>query len=155
MRITVDASVVIKWFVAEPFSQESRLLLGQQLELLAPDLLLPEFANTIWKKARRREISDPQPFLAELRSLSELIELYPADLLIERASSLAFEMDHPVYDCLYLACAGSTGAPLITADRLLVTRARETQSGVDVRHIGTPATVHWIKETAAETSRRV
>ena len=155
MRITVDASIVIKWFVAEPLSRESRLLLTRQLELQAPDLLLPEFANTIWKKARRGEIADPQPFLDELPSLSELIELFPADLLIERASHLAFEMDHPVYDCLYLACAGITGAPLLTADKRLAARARETQSGIEVRHIGTPATVNWIKETAAETSHRV
>ena len=116
--------------------------------------MLPEFANTIWKKARRGEIADPQPFLDELLSLSELIELYPADVLIERASHLAFEMDHPVYDYLYLACAGITGAPLITADKRLVTRARETQSGVEVRHIGKSATVRWIKDTAAETGHR-
>ncbi len=146
MRITVDASIVIKWFVLEPSSQESRLLLTRHLVLQAPDLLLPEFANTIWKKVRRQEIADPEPFLSELHSLSELIELYPADVLIERASQLAFEIDHPVYDCLYLACAGITSAPLVTADRRLVERAGESQSGVDVRHIGTTATVRWIKD---------
>lgn len=146
MRITVDAGIVVKWFVAEPLSQESRLLLARHLELQAPDLLLPEFANTIWKKVRRREIADPEPFLNELRSLTGLIELYPADVLIERASQLAFEIDHPVYDCLYLACAGITGAPLLTADRRLVERVRESQSGIDVRHIGTTATVRWIKD---------
>ena len=149
MRITVDASIVIKWFVAEPLSQESRLLLARHFELQAPDLLLPEFANTIWKKARRREIADPQPFLAELRSLSELIELYPADVLIERASQLALEIDHPVYDCLYLACAKVSGTPLVTADKRLLARADESQSGLEVRNIGAPATARWIKDAIA------
>lgn len=124
------------------------------MEFQAPDLLIPEFANTIWKKVRRGEIADPKPFLNELRTLSELIALYPAEVLIERASHLAFEMDHPVYDCLYLACAGITGTPLITADNRLVTRARETQSGIEVRYIGTPTTVRWIKEEAVGTSQR-
>ena len=149
MRVTVDASIVVKWFVVEPLSQVSRLLLARQLELQAPDLLLPEFANTIWKKVRRREIADPEPFLNELHSLSELIELYPADVLIERASQLAFEIDHPVYDCLYLACATVSGTPLVTADKRLVARADESQSGLEVRNIGAPATVRWIKDAIA------
>ena len=111
MRITLDASIVIKWFVVEPSSQESRLLLTRQWELQSPDILLPEFANTIWKKARRGEIADPQPFLNELRCLSRLIALHPSEVLIERASYLAIKMDHPVYDCLYLACAEVSGTP--------------------------------------------
>ncbi len=149
MRVTIDASIVVKWFVVESFSQESRLLLARDLELQAPDLLIPEFANTIWKKARRREIADPEPFLNELHSLSELIELYPAEALIERASQLAFEIDHPVYDCLYLACAEVSGTPLVTADKRLVARADESQSGLEVRNIGVPATARWIKDARA------
>ena len=149
MRITVDASIVIKWFVVEPLSRESRLLLARHLELQAPDLLLPEFANTIWKKVRRREIADPEPFLNELRSLSELIALYPSEVLIERASDLAFEMDHPVYDCLYLACAEVSSTPFVTADKRLVARADESQLGLEVRNIGAPATARWIKDAIA------
>ena len=153
MRITVDASIVIKWFVAEPLSRESRLLLARHMEFQAPDLLLPEFANTIWKKVRRGEIADPEPFLNELRSLTELIALYPSEVLIERASHMAFELDHPVYDCLYLACARITDTPLVTADKGLVARAGEGQSGLEVRHIGTSATVRWIKEAIAASGQ--
>ena len=71
MRLTVDASVVVKWFVAEELSREARLLLAHRLDLHAPDLLLAEFANTIWKKARRSDIPDPQPYLVELENLPE------------------------------------------------------------------------------------
>jgi len=149
LRITVDASIVIKWFVAEPLSLESRLLLARHMEFQAPDLLVPEFANTIWKKVNRGEIVDPRPFLIELRNLFELIAHYPAEVLIERASHLAFEMDHPVYDCLYLACAEISGTPLVTADKRLAARADESQLGLEVRHIGTPATVRWIKDALA------
>ena len=123
------------------------------MEFQAPDLLLPEFANTIWKKVRRGEIARPEPFLNELRSLSELIALYPAEVLIERASHLAFELDHPVYDCLYLACARITDTPLVTADKGLVARAGEGQSGLEVRHIGTSATARWIKEAIAASGQ--
>lgn len=34
---------------------ELRYMLAHRLELHAPDILLAEFANTIWEKARRTE----------------------------------------------------------------------------------------------------
>ena len=75
MKLTVDASVVVKWFVQESLFEEARLLLAHRLTLYAPDMLLAEFANTIWKKARRNEISDTRPYLGEVQSLDELVSL--------------------------------------------------------------------------------
>ena len=155
MRLTVDASIVIKWFIAESLSEESRLLLTRHIYLQAPDMLLSEFANTIWKKVRRREITDPTPFLAELLNLSELIALYPVAALIERASQIAFQMDHPVYDCLYLACAEVSDTTLISADKRLVEKAGERIPGVSVRHIGAPESVRWIRDAIAAAGKRV
>ena len=48
MTLTVDASVVIKWFVKEQEFEEARGLLAHRIHLHAPDILLAEFANTIW-----------------------------------------------------------------------------------------------------------
>lgn len=62
MKLTVDASIVVKWFVTEPLSDDARCLLSHRIDLHAPDILLAEFANTIWKKARLREIADPRPY---------------------------------------------------------------------------------------------
>ena len=145
MKLTVDASVAVKWFVAESKSGEARLLLAERIHLHAPGLLLAEFANTIWKKTRRREISDPRPYLNELAGLSELISLYPAGVLIERAAQIAFQIDHPIYDCLYLACAEFTDSALITADKRLADKAGDQLPGVFVRYIGAPATVRWLE----------
>ena len=52
-----------------------------------------------------------------------------------RASTIALELDHPVYDCIYLACTEIEGVPLVTADRRLqaVSKGR---LAVDVWHIG-------------------
>ena len=117
MRVTVDASVVVKWFVAEPMCDEARLLLARRIQLHAPDLVLVEFANTIWKKARRKELPDAHPDLEELVALPEIVDLQPDGALIERAARIALEIDHPIYDCLYLACAEATDSTVITADR--------------------------------------
>ena len=139
MSVTVDASIVIKWFVSEPMSQEARLLLARPIRLYAPGLLLAEFTNTIRKKVRRGEIADPRPYLNELASLPQIIALYPAAVLIERAAQIAFEIDHPIYDCLYLACAEATESPFVTADQRLADKAGNGLPGVLVRHIAAHA----------------
>lgn len=66
MKLTVDASVVVKWFLTEPQSDEARRLLTPRFHLHAPDILLAEYANTIRKKVHRNEISSPQPYFDEI-----------------------------------------------------------------------------------------
>ena len=106
-----------------------------QFDLHAPDILLPEFANTIWKKVRRGEIPDPRPYFDELAGLPGIVAIHPVGGLIERAAQIAFLIDHPVYDCLYLACAELTASALITADQKLVDRAIERLPGLKVLHL--------------------
>ena len=148
MKLTVDASIVIKWFVAEPMSDESRLLLSGRIHLQAPEFLLVEFANTVWKKKQRGELLDAQPYLEELAGLPDIITLHRDGELVERAILIAMEMDHPIYDCLYLACAESTGSNLITADQRFANKAVDKLPGAPVRYIAGPSVTDWL-ETAA------
>ena len=54
----IDASVAIKWVVDEPGTEQALLL--RRHHLVAPDLLVPECANILWKKIRRGELSEAQ-----------------------------------------------------------------------------------------------
>lgn len=148
MKLTVDASMVIKWFVAELLSDDARLLLSRRIHLHAPEFLLVEFANTIWKKKRRGELPDARPYLEELAGLPDIITLHRDGVLVERAISIAMEMDHPIYDCLYLACAESAESDLITADKRFAEKAVDNLPGAAVRCVGAPGVADWI-ETAA------
>ena len=148
MNLVVDANVVIKWFVAEPMYGEARLLLSRRLQLHAPDLVLAESINTLWKKARRDEVADPEPYLHDIFALSDIIDLRPMRDLVERAARIAFEVDHPIYDCLYLACAEFTESGLITADRRLADKAAKRLPGVRVHCIGTPGVADWLGAAA-------
>ena len=65
--------------------------------------------------------------------------------LIERAARLAFQIDHPLYDCLYLACAEFTDSALITADKRLADKVGDQLPGVLVCYIGAPATVRRLE----------
>ena len=137
MKLIVDASVAVKWLFTEERSVESRQLLAHRIVLHAPDFVLTEVASVIWKKARRNEIADAHPYLEELARLPDAVVLRPSADLVAHAAAIALEIDHPIYDCLYLACAEVEGAPLVTADGKL-RAAAQTYPGVDVWHIAAP-----------------
>ena len=119
MKVTVDASVAVKWFFAEAHREEARYLLAPRIERYAPDLLLVECANVIWKKARRREIASARPFLDGIAKLSEVVRIQHGATMLREATETALRVGHPVYDSLYIACARLTGSVLVTADRKL------------------------------------
>ena len=118
MRITVDASVAVKWFAEEARRPEARLTLEDGLECHAPDFLLTECANVFWKKSRRGEIGDPSVLLQELLD-SGIPRLHPSEDLLLEATRTARRLAHPVYDCLYVVCAQRTHSALVTDDRRL------------------------------------
>ena len=136
MKLSVDASVAVKWFVSEPLSGNARLLLAHRLDLYAPDMLLAEFANVICKKVRRRELQASPRYIDALSSFSANITLRPVGDLIERAMQISLEIEHPVYDCLYLACAQETESKLVTADRKLVNKVSDRSLAIDIDFIG-------------------
>jgi predicted nucleic acid-binding protein len=110
--------------VPEILSDEADRLLGSDEILMAPDLLMIEAANTLWKKTLRRELSVSEAD----RALGVLVEsglvVCPAQPLLARALAMAQQLAHPVYDCVYLALAERERATLITADERLLDRIK-------------------------------
>ena len=115
----MDASVVVKWLVAEDGRDEARELLGHRIERHAPDLLLTECADAIWRKSRLGEIGAARPFIEQVSRLPEVVTLHPSPELLRDAAAMARRTGRGVSDCLYLACARRTGSVLVTADRRL------------------------------------
>jgi len=76
--------------------------------------------DAAWKALRRGELVPPQ-FDAILNDVAQpFSRLVPLDQLIRSAAALTRELDHPVYDCLYLALAHAEGLPVVTADQRLL-----------------------------------
>ena len=67
--------------------------------------------------------------------------LYPSIDLVERALSISLTLDHPVYDCLYLACAETIDSILITADDRLRRVVQQTNLNDRVRHLSEAVTL--------------
>jgi len=132
MTLVVDASVAVKWLVDEPDHLTARGLLDRNEQLQAPDFVLIETGNVLWKKVIRRELTAQQA-ADGVDSLPRLFEaIVPSGLLVARALRIAIEMAHPVYDCLYLACAERVDADLVTADKQFAARARTGSAGARV-----------------------
>jgi predicted nucleic acid-binding protein len=112
----VDASVAIKWFFPEIHADAALRLLVPQHTLHAPDLILPEFGNVIWKRFRKNEISKTEANAALQGLLTLHLQLRPSQPLIELALEIACSEDRTVYDSLYLAAALALQLPLVTAD---------------------------------------
>jgi len=128
----VDASVAVKWYVPETLSERAVNLLRQvktnDLRLYAPDLILTEIGNVIWKKLRRGEL--------ELEIATEIIEaisnFFPVRLvrstsMLIKAFTIAKVWQRTVYDSLYLALAQTGKAKFITADERLVNALASTE----------------------------
>lgn len=118
-KYVVDASVAIKWFIPEIHTDAALQLLNDESELLAPDLFLPEFANVLWKKVRRTELSetDARDVLNALTTVP--LRFCSATTLVNPAFEIARALDRTVYDSLYVALAESEKCELITADQRL------------------------------------
>ena len=132
----VDTSILITWVVREARSEAA--LRYAATDLMAPDLLLAEFANALWKKVRKSEIDAQQA--------RDALATVPVPIMLVRDSSLAadaleigLELRHPIYDCFFLALARRTDARLLTIDERLVRRCRDTDYEHLVKLVGEPS----------------
>jgi len=87
--------------------------------LAAPDLIIAEVGNVLWKKVRRQEITAEVAILAARAMELVEIELVPMRALLAKAARCALALNHPVYDCLYVCLADDRGIPFVTADARL------------------------------------
>ena len=113
----IDASVAVKWFVTEALSDQAVRLLDTDLTRIAPELLFPEVANALWALCRRGQIGqDDFAEAIDVLKAAPVAIPYSMRQLAGAASRLAIDLDHPVYDCFYLALAVQEQYPVVTAD---------------------------------------
>lgn len=130
LRYVVDASVGIKLFVREEFSEQAHALFSHlaadpPAELHVPDLFYIECTSFLLKYARRfgRSMDSSQADIADLRIL--LLKPTSTADLMEDALVLAVEKNLSAYDASYAVLAKHLNIPLMTADEQL-SKAMET-----------------------------
>lgn len=126
-QAVVDASVLVKLFLQEPDSQSARALVGGAGALFGPEHVTVEVASAMVRRFRSGGLTraEAEQALAAVRQFflrGSFILTADADLLV-RAEEIALDLKHALKDCLYIACAESSGAELVTSDAKLAQRA--------------------------------
>ena len=131
----IDTSALAKYVITEEYSDLVRQIVSlheaSEIQLTAPDFLLVECANVLWKNALRTgdPIEDVIAALNNLRGTN--IRLVPQEDLLEEALRIALNMEITVYDALYCALAQRENAEIITEDR----RLRSALDQTDIRYL--------------------
>ena len=136
MKLVVDSSVVLKWFVDEPQRELAVALLDSDALLAAPDLVLCEVANALWRKARKGEVTPLQVAEAihETGSILALRRVTPD--MTETAFEIARDIGHSIYDCLFLALARQEeNAVVVTSDSVFLKKCVAAGFGDSIQHL--------------------
>lgn len=122
---------MVALYVDEPLSAPARAALVRSREagddLHAPDLLLIECANALWKRVDRGELDRDSAMTAitELSTLDDLDRHQLDAQLVPPALSLAMAHSLTAYDAAYAALAVQLGGTVISGDNRFVERASE------------------------------
>jgi predicted nucleic acid-binding protein len=125
--LVVDCSVAVKWFLEEPGDREALALLRSGEQLVAPELIVAEIVNVLWRRVTTGAIEPSQAADVPQAIVRTFAELWPLAPLAPRTFAIATELRHPAYDCFYLALAEAKDARLVTADRRFAQRLAGTR----------------------------
>ncbi|MFQ6086357.1 MAG: type II toxin-antitoxin system VapC family toxin [Candidatus Bathyarchaeia archaeon] len=138
-RYVVDASIVAKWVLpGEPYEEQSVRLkedsVGGVVELHAPSLLPYEVGNLLWRATRLKRIEKGEARSA-LEALATLrITLHDVNwLFVTECLELSSALDLSVYDTGYIFLSSMLKAPLVTADKQLVVKARTEARALHIK----------------------
>jgi predicted nucleic acid-binding protein len=125
----IDSSVVAKWVIDEPGTKAAEQLISPDIYLRAPDLIVSELLNILWKKTMRGELSGDNASATLNTLLDEYIDvsvhLLPTRILAKNALHIARATAGSAYDSLYLAAAVQARCRLVTADERFVRSIKE------------------------------
>ena len=127
-EFVLDCSVAAKWVLPEPDRAPAlelfeRYAAGEVL-LIAPDLLLAEFASLVAKRNRRKQISAEQAHEAFSLMTKCAPRLFDTRPRFSRALDLSLQRQLSLWDCVYLALALEHDCPVLTADLRLFRAGR-------------------------------
>lgn len=134
MTIVVDASVAAKWVLPEDGADRAAALRNEAEGFLAPSLIYAEIGNAVRKRAQWNELSKADALRALESAIGLFDALVPMAELAGRATEIAIDLGHPIYDCFYLALAERERIPLVTADDRLMAKVKRLK-GLTIRKL--------------------
>jgi predicted nucleic acid-binding protein len=95
-------------------------------DLIAPDLIIAELLNARWKIARTGGFT---PNVSSIIDFLGRVRILPSLPYAASAADLSERLNHPIYDCLYVAIAQQENVKLLTHDAHLARKLRSHKLG--------------------------
>jgi len=129
VKVVLDANCAIEIALNKKESERLKVLLDESDQVFAPDLLVPEFVNTLWKYHQFEQLSVELCDQALTRMLDLVDTLVPSRELYREAFALSRAQKTraavvSACDMFYLALALRENATLLTLDTTLKKEAR-------------------------------
>ena len=106
-------------------------------DLVAPELLVAELGNVLWKKVRRGELDGTEAAeIADAFVRACPVRLRPSRPYSALALDLAIRFGRSVHDALFVAVALADGGSYVTADERLVKALAQSDLAHMVRLLG-------------------
>ena len=130
MRLVLDASAALEVVLERSRAGDFKRAIQEADTVMAPELLIPEVVNAIWKYHQFDRL--------DLNTCNQALELaieladdwVSCKDLWREAFLLAWKNRRPAYDMFYIALARREGAALLTMDKAL--RKEAERHGVQV-----------------------
>jgi len=119
VRIVLDASAAVEVLLSRPRGRRLSQLLEEADQVLAPELLVPEVVNIIWKYHQFESLSLAVCDRALEHAHGLVDVLVSGKDLYREAFLLARTARRSAYDMFYLALARREDAALLTMDKAL------------------------------------
>ena len=120
MRLVVDASVILKWFLKEKGSTHAREYLARfragEDDLIAPDLLVSEVGNGLRSAAVSKRLDAGLAEGAFADFLAMDVSFVPMSRIGSKAIGLALTHNTSFYDAAYVALALAEQLPVLAVD---------------------------------------
>jgi predicted nucleic acid-binding protein len=130
LKVVLDASAAVEVALDGKHAERLSELIAEASVRLAPEMLLPEVANALWKYHQFERLQE----IACLRALAFAAGLVDSlvsnSSLAREALSMGIAAKTPIYDMFYLALAQREDATLLTLDAKL--RKAAVRQGVRV-----------------------
>ena len=120
MAVVMDASAAMQIAIGSEDGLAMQSFIMQDEEVFAPDFLQMECANGFWKYVCAKELTVEEA-QGYYRDAVGLVTRYVRQNdLMEEVLATAAQLNHPVYDIVYLVLARRLAATLISFDRKLI-----------------------------------
>lgn len=124
--VVADASVIVKWFVNESFTEQSLQLkkdhLGFETKIVVPTLAKYEVLNAL--KYSGELGSDELARISKDLDDIQFLEVPFADQISEATANISIKYGLTIYDSSYIAIGQEKSIPVFTADEKVLDKTR-------------------------------